>query len=64
MFGLYCRLGVHIYAPDTAVIRAVRKRFKPSIRRSRAHRDNRHKVYRLMLEYHHSEREFARQFRL
>ena len=62
-FATYCRLGVPVWAPDRAVIRAARgKLLKTSLRRE--HRDARHDFYRTMLAHHHGEQDLCRRFAL
>lgn len=64
MEAIYLRLGLHIWEPDTAVIRAASRIFAPHVRRNPARRSNRKAFYRSMLERHHDHQALARHFRL
>ena len=64
MYGLYNRLRVHVSATDTAVIRAVRRKFKRKVRRDPKHRETRKSIYRSMLKEHHDYQALVTQFRL
>lgn len=64
MFSQYLRLGVSIYAPDSAVIRAAARLLHPGVRRERRLRLSRQKFYREMLAHHARARQLARDWRL
>lgn len=51
-FAQYNRLNLHVTDSNRAVIRAARQRLKPSARRSRDVRSERHAFFRAMLEQH------------
>lgn len=55
MFGRYCRLGIHVWASDRAVIKAARDRLERVAWYSRMHREARHAYYRAMLNIHHEQ---------
>lgn len=63
-FGIYCRLGVPIWASDRQVIRAARGRIARAARRDSGLRAERRIFYAAMLRFHHGEQDTARQFRL
>lgn len=52
MLGTYNRLNLHVSASPREVIRAASRKIKRSHRYAREHRADRHKFYRLMLDYH------------
>ena len=64
MYGTYCRLGVHVWAPDCAVIRAASRKLKRVARHSRKYRQERHAFYRRMLDCHRAEQTLCMEFRL
>lgn len=64
MFSTYQRLRVSIFASNRNVIRAARKKLKPSCWHDARYKDGRKLFYRNMLEYHHKARELVRAFRL
>lgn len=59
MFAFYNRLGLHVAASDREVIRAIRKRLKPSARRALACRVARHEIMRQTLAEHRRARRLA-----
>jgi hypothetical protein len=64
MYGTYCRLGVHVWARDSEVIRQCwRKMFSAEAKKA-AHRTNRKNFLRKILEIHHGEQELCKEFRL
>ena len=60
----YHRLNMHVADSPCDVIRAARRKIKPSARGSREYRDARHLFYREMLKHHEDARELVRHFRL
>lgn len=63
MYAFYNRLGVHVYAGDREVIRAVTARLAPSAF-TRDQRLARHELYRKVLAEHRRARDLCRGFRL
>lgn len=63
MYGTYQRLNLHVHTSNMQVIRACRKMLKKS-GRSRKHRLERHKFYRLMLKYHLQEQAMVKEWKL
>lgn len=61
MYGTYCRLGVHVNASDCDVIRAARLKIARNHRRGAARRADRHRFYRVMLNYHSDARRLYRE---
>lgn len=59
MYGTYLRLNVHVYASNMEVLRAARKKLAKKFRCDRSVRDERHKFYRKMLEYHRELQQIA-----
>lgn len=64
MFGTYQRLGVHVYEPDIAVVRAARRLITPKHRSSPEKKEERKVFYRQMLDHHRHERELCKEFSL
>ncbi|HMG51253.1 MAG TPA: hypothetical protein VK597_11670 [Inquilinus sp.] len=64
MEGTYLRLGVHIWAPNVAVIRAASRVLAAHVRRNPARRQHRKAFYRSMLERHRAHQCLALEFRL
>lgn len=62
-YAFYCRLGVHVYASDREVIRAIRSRLAGTAF-ERDKRTERHALYRAVLEEHSKARRLCREFRL
>jgi hypothetical protein len=60
----YLRLGVSIWAPDVAVIRAAWRFQAAHVRRDPARRQNRKDFYRSMLDRHRAHQCLAEAFRL
>jgi len=52
MYSTYCRLNLSIYADTRTVLRAVRRKLRPSAKRGRKHREGRHEIYRAILKEH------------
>jgi predicted 2-oxoglutarate/Fe(II)-dependent dioxygenase YbiX len=64
-YAQYCRLNVHVSAPDLLVARkALRQMIKPHSRRSRDMRQARHIWVRSILREHHDAQSIVREFRL
>ncbi len=63
-YGTYQRLGVHIWGSNLTLIRAARKKLKPEVLHSRAHRNMRHSFYKRMIEFHQAEQRLCIRFRL
>ena len=64
MEATYLRLGIHIWAPDIAVVRAASRVLAAHVRRDPARRQNRKAFYRSMLERHRAYQCLALEFRL
>lgn len=63
MLGTYHRLNVTVWASDREVIRRIRDRFSKEAFHPEL-RDNRKRIYRQMLEYHHNAQALCLEFRL
>ena len=61
---VYHRLGLPVWATDREVLKALRRKLKPSARRGRKSRKNRHALMRGVLKVHHNARNLCREFRL
>ncbi len=57
MYGLYCRLNVHVMASNLTVIRELRKRMVKKTLQDRTCRERRHEVYRTILVEHQEAKE-------
>ena len=64
MFGIYCRLGVPVWATNCEVIRAALQLLSAHARRGRALRAERHAFLRQMLKFHHCEQDLVREYQL
>jgi hypothetical protein len=63
-YGTYLRLDIKVHDGWRAVVRAAAKKVAPRAHRDRAQREARHRVYRLMLEYHREAQKIVSYWRL
>ena len=52
MYGIYLRLNVRADASHRTLLRALRKKMRKEFLHDRAFREERHSVYRQMLQFH------------